>query len=114
MRSPLDRLVRQPEHSPFGRPQTPTSQRPICLQIIRVFDFLPERPTSPETALRLLAGGSVKGVTRERQLRRLPRRRCFLIAESTSSQVTCNAEDRVLRHMSLQPRLRYGCMHAGM
>ena len=52
-----------------------------------VFDFLPERPRAPDTALTLLTGGKVPGVTRERQLRRLPQRRCALVGEALPAQV---------------------------
>ena len=73
--------------TPLAGPQLQISQRPTCLQMYKVFDFLPEKPTSPETALRLLAGGRVKGLTRERHLRGLPRKNCFLVAQSLSPEV---------------------------
>ncbi|EIE27203.1 hypothetical protein COCSUDRAFT_38937 [Coccomyxa subellipsoidea C-169] len=48
-----------------------------------VFDFLPADAMALRTTATLMAGGSVKGILRERQLRRLPRRRCSLIGEAT-------------------------------
>eukprot|EP00887_Chlorella_sp_A99_P005274 scaffold1.g5274.t1 len=46
---------------------------------ILLFDFLPADPTSPFTAALLLTGRTVPGVTRVRELRRLPRWRCVLV-----------------------------------
>lgn len=39
------------------------------------------------TAVTLLTGGRVKGLLRERQLRRLPHRRCLLIGEAVTPEV---------------------------
>lgn len=54
---------------------------------VTVFDYLPESPKSPLVAAALLAGRSVRGVTRERTLSRLPLRRCWLVGPSKSEQV---------------------------
>ncbi|CAL8462855.1 g2389 [Coccomyxa elongata] len=48
----------------------------------KVFDFLPAEATAPITVATLITGGRVKGLSRERQLRRLPHRRCLLIGEA--------------------------------
>jgi hypothetical protein len=52
-----------------------------------VFDFLPSQPKSPLTAAKLLTGGSVKGLLRERQLHKRMTRRCWLIGISRHTQV---------------------------
>ncbi len=52
-----------------------------------VFDFLPHQPKSPLTAAKLVTGGSVKGVLRERQLPKKLTRRCWLIGVSRHTQV---------------------------
>lgn len=52
-----------------------------------VFDFLPDQPKSPLTAAKLLTGGSVKGLLRERQLPNKMTRRCWLIGTSRHTQV---------------------------
>ncbi len=52
-----------------------------------VFDFLPNQPKSPLTAAKLLTGGSVKGLLRERQLTKKMTRRCWLIGVSRHIQV---------------------------
>ena len=46
------------------------------------FDFLPDNPTSPMTAVQLLTGQSVKGKTRTRHLKNVPTQRCSYIGES--------------------------------
>ncbi len=57
------------------------------MQSYTVFDFLPADAMALRTTATLMAGGSVKGILRERQLRRLPRRRCSLIGEATVPEV---------------------------
>ncbi|BDA48151.1 hypothetical protein COCOBI_11-4100 [Coccomyxa sp. Obi] len=54
----------------------------------RVFDFLPAEATAPITLATLLTGGRVKGLLRERQLRRLPHRRCLLIGEADMAEAS--------------------------
>ena len=61
----------------------------VLMQSYTVFDFLPADATALRTTATLMAGGSVKGILRERQLRRLPRRRCSLIGEATVPEVIC-------------------------
>ena len=51
-----------------------------------VYDFLPLHPTAPRTALALLSGQSVEGLTRERSLSRLPTRNCEYLGEAEVSQ----------------------------
>ncbi|KAK9907255.1 hypothetical protein WJX75_000107 [Coccomyxa subellipsoidea] len=58
-----------------------------------VFDFLPAEATAPMTAVTLLTGGRVKGLLRERQLRRLPHRRCLLIGEAVTPEACEAARD---------------------
>ena len=53
---------------------------------VTVFDFLPQSPASPITAARLLAGGSVLGVLRERQLSKLPSTRCWHVASASQPE----------------------------
>ncbi len=55
--------------------------------VFTVFDFLPNQPKSPLTAAKLLTGGSVKGLLRERQLPKKMTRRCWLIGVSRHTQV---------------------------
>ncbi len=57
------------------------------VQTYRVFDFLPAEATAPITVATLITGGRVKGLLRERQLRRLPHRRCLLIGEAVVAEV---------------------------
>ena len=59
-----------------------------------VFDFLPEEPTAPSTAAAMLRGSSVPGLTRQRQMRRVPRRRCKRLGPSSVQNV------RTLSHIS--------------
>lgn len=54
---------------------------------VTMFDFLPEMPKSPIVAAALLCGWQVKGVIRERSLRQLPVRRCWLVGPCTQQQV---------------------------
>lgn len=49
---------------------------------ITAFDFLPINPTAISTTASLLSGGTVHGVARTQHLRRLPRRRCWLVGTS--------------------------------
>ncbi|DBA90098.1 TPA: hypothetical protein ACH3X1_003417 [Trebouxia sp. C0004] len=51
-----------------------------------IFDFLPNQPNSPLTAAKLLTGGSVKGLLRERQLPKKMTRRCWLLGVSRHTQ----------------------------
>ena len=54
---------------------------------VTVYDFLPKHPRSPAVAATLLAGGSVKGELRERQLQRRPTKRCWLLGPAKQNQV---------------------------
>lgn len=56
-------------------------------EIVTMFDFLPEMPTSPFVAAALLSGRQVKGTIRERRLSRLPGKRCWLVGPSATPQV---------------------------
>ena len=56
-------------------------------EAVTVFDFLPELPKSPLVAAALLTGQSVKGTLRERTLKRVPTKRCWLIGPPKSKQV---------------------------
>ena len=53
----------------------------------QLYDFLPAEPLAPATAITLLFGGSVKGVTRIRQLSRLPRGRSVQLGVVPDEQV---------------------------
>lgn len=53
-----------------------------------VYDFLPAEPTAPATAATLLSGRSVKGVVRQRAMRRVPPRRCTWIGTAAVGNVS--------------------------
>ena len=59
---------------------------------VTVLDFLPDSPTAPATAARLLSGAAVQGQLRERRLRKLPNKRCWLVGAANQSAVRyfCN------------------------
>ena len=79
-----------------------------------VFDFLPNQPKSPLTAAKLLTGGSVKGLLRERQLTKQMTRRCWLIGVSRHTQVCpfavdCLPETYLLKSCFGLTTVRYVC-----
>lgn len=71
-------------------PRQAAVHRAICIsceETHTVFDFLPRNPTAPRTALAMLSGKPVGGVTRERLLTRLPNRNCTDLGQAS---VSCN------------------------
>ena len=70
-------------------PRQAAVHRAVCVSWAEshtLYDFLPLQPTAPRTALALLAGQSVEGMTRERSLSRLPTSNCAYVGETQVSQ----------------------------